>query len=110
MPRFIFGSPHRPGPRRVALPWYRVEDWEDLHALFVERDAVPAAYGTWLERAVQAEARYRALGYDVVRVVVAPDELVDWCLARRRRPTMSARHEYAQSLLALQVPSRRRRS
>lgn len=88
-----------PSPATVALPWYEAEDWPVLHSMFLERDSVPDSYERWLLRALEAERRYTVDGYKVVRVVVRPEALLEWCTAQGRVIDLKARHDYAQSRL-----------
>jgi len=87
-------------PVRIALPWYEAQDWPVLHSLFLERDTVPESYDEWLVRALEAERRYTVDGYEVVRVIIRPEALLDWCQANNRIIDLKARHDYAQELLA----------
>lgn len=93
-------SPVSLQPVRIALPWYEAEDWPILHSMFLERDAVPESYEEWLVRALEAERRYTVDGYEVVRVTIRPEALLDWCQANHRIIDLKARHDYAQELLA----------
>jgi hypothetical protein len=101
MAGFTFGSLQSSLPPSVALPWYEREDWPILHQMFLERDAVSESYDVWKARAVEAEARYVAQGYDVVRVIVRPESLLEWCSRHRRRIDLRARHDFAQTHLGL---------
>jgi len=85
---------------RIALPWYEAEDWPVLHSLFLERDSAPEIYEHWRLRALEAERRYTVDGYDVVRVILRPEPLLDWCQQSGRIIDLKARHDYAQELLA----------
>jgi hypothetical protein len=87
-------------PGRIALPWYEAEDWPVLHSLFLERDTVSQSYEAWRLRAQAAERRYTVDGYEVVRVIVRPEALLNWCTAHDRIIDLTARHDYAQELLA----------
>ena len=83
----------------IALPWYEIQDWPVLHSLFLERDSVSESYEKWLSRAVEAERRYTVDGYIVVRAIIRPEPLLDWCIANDRIIDLKARHDYAQTLL-----------
>jgi hypothetical protein len=92
--------PARIQPVRFALPWYEAQDWPVLHSLFLERDTVPESYDAWLVRALEAERRHTVDGYEIVRVTIRPEPLLDWCQAHHRTIDLRARHDYAQELLA----------
>lgn len=100
--RLPFNPPLPIQPVRIALPWYEIGDWPVLHSLFLERDAVAESYDEWMRRALEAERRAIVDGYDVVRVTVRPEALLDWCQANGRIIDLKARHDYAQELLATQ--------
>lgn len=99
-PLQVATSSPTPARSTLALPWYENEDWPVLHSLFLERDSVSESYGKWLSRALEAERRYTVDGYTVVRVIVRPEPLLDWCNANNRIIDLKARHDYAQELLA----------
>ena len=67
--------------KRIALAWLRAEDWPawcEMDPDF-QRD-----YRHWLKRMEAAEAKCRAAGIHVERIVIEPDEFAKWSKANGR--------------------------
>lgn len=62
-------------PRRVALPWYRAEDYETLRARLTDGAKLPERHGTWLFATEQVEQVVQRSGVEVVRMTIDRQQL-----------------------------------
>ena len=82
-------------PRRVALPWYRAEDYETLRARLTDGAKLPERHGTWLFATEQVEQVVQRSGVEVVRVTIEPDAFLAWCESVGLESDGAARSRYA---------------
>lgn len=81
--------------KRVGIPWFRREDYEDLRKLFVDRDNVFDTFEEWHTVAVRKEGELKAGGSPVVRIILEPKAFAAWCAATGSKPDGQARAAYA---------------
>ena len=68
--------------RRVALAWFRQEDWPQWCAM--DPDFQPD-YQHWLRRMDALFEKQKAAGVTVVKVVIEPAEFLKWSKAHDRK-------------------------
>ena len=69
-------------PTRIALPWYRREQYARLRELSVDPDNLQPSYDEWLASAERSEQELRSAGAQVTRVDVDVELLQGWCAER----------------------------
>ena len=79
---------------RIALAWFRREQWDRLLEVSEDRDHLEKTFEEWVEVAQQKYDELKNLGYDIKKVDVDVEELVRWCLARDRPVDADARSEF----------------
>ena len=84
---------------RVAIAWYKPEQWALLKAYSVDKDVIEDTFEEWAE---QAEIKFEGLkkdGLKMHKVVVDIDALVAWCKENNRPVDAESRSQYAADLL-----------
>lgn len=87
-------------PRRVGLPWYEPEHYEELRRSLDDGAKLPPAYETWRIATEQVEQQVVDSGVDVVRVLIRPGEFAAWCTQNGGASDAAARSRYAALHLA----------
>ena len=86
-------------PRRVALPWYRAEDYTALRTGLTDGGKLPDRYETWQLATEQVEQVVERSGVKVVRVTIEPDAFLAWCERIGLVSDGAARSRYATEIL-----------
>ncbi|MCY1642125.1 hypothetical protein [Methylorubrum sp. SL192] len=86
-------------PRRVALPWYRAEDYSFLRTGLADGAKLPERHGAWLLATEQVEQVVQRSGVEVVRVTIEPDDFLAWCKRVGLVSDGAARSRYAAEIL-----------
>ena len=86
-------------PRRVALPWYRAEDYDALRGSLADGGKLPKRYETWLFSTEQVEQEVQRSGVEVVRVTIEPDAFLTWCVRAGLASDGAARSRYAAEII-----------
>lgn len=88
--------PDMPIPREkmrgLAVAWMKKEDWPRW--LSIDKDFQPD-YEHWLGRVEAAFAHYQRLGHKVEKIVVDPDEFLEWSSANGGKVDSNARSAFA---------------
>jgi hypothetical protein len=65
----------------IGVPWFTAETWPRLLEVVnsTEADKLPDTYSEWIALAGPRFAQHIADGLPVERVLIDPDEWVDWC-------------------------------
>ena len=87
--------------QKIAVAWYRPEQWERLHAVSVDVDDLEQTYDEWLLKAEIALADLRKKGFFVQKIEIDIEELVKWCKSRQLPIDGAARSAYAAEKLNL---------
>jgi hypothetical protein len=77
--------------KKVAIAWYRREDYEQIVGLMEDGDQFPATYSDWLRNADQVIVVEESLGSQVIRVPIEPQPFSSWCATAKCRPDAEAR-------------------
>ena len=93
--------------RGWAIPWYREEDWASWRAICPD---FQPDYKKWLELAEAGFKQQQALGHFPEKVVLDPDEFLEWSRVQHRRRDGQARSMYAISIESVPAPRPGRRS
>lgn len=71
-----------PNIQGVGVPWFTTETWPRLlEVCGAEADLMPATFAEWIALAEPRFAQHAANGVPVERVLIDPDEWVEWCEA-----------------------------
>jgi hypothetical protein len=88
-------------PRFTGVPWFRKDDWHELHQLFSdENDPFPETWEAWYSSAIAAEAYLTRHGGKVIRVQIQPEEFRGWCRNLDIVPNANARARWANGVAA----------
>ncbi|RZD15564.1 MAG: hypothetical protein EVJ48_01550 [Candidatus Acidulodesulfobacterium acidiphilum] len=63
----------------IVIAWYKKDEYDKLLRVIDDKDSMPSVYEVWLEIATATMQNLRKEGYNVKKVIVNIDELVDWC-------------------------------
>ncbi len=85
--------------RGVAVAWFTPETWPRLREISADPDDLPETYGEFLTLAEPRFARHVAAGAPLQRVLIDPDELLEWCEVNRRPVDGHARAGFAAYVL-----------
>ncbi len=85
--------------RRIALPWYRRDDYPQIRATMEDAESLAATYDGWRMAAESNEAEARRVGIEVLRVTVEPQAFTQWCLARGCARDRAARVAFAEEFM-----------
>jgi len=109
MPAVKKHSPMRrlraPKPARspaVGVTWYTAETWARVKAAAKDPERFEATYAEWDAMAVEAIAKLERAGVGAVKVFIAPDELLSWCLAHNKPNNAASRAEFVSEKLRRQ--------
>ncbi len=83
-----------------AIPWYRQEDYPAVFQIMDDTEPIPVPYHRWREGAELVEAREKAAGKTVVRVIINADEFKAWCAERKMRLDSAARMQFVREKAA----------
>jgi hypothetical protein len=67
--------------RGVAVPWVTAEAFPRLREISANPDDLPETYDEWLALVEPRFERHAANGLPLKRVLIDPDELLEWCTA-----------------------------
>jgi hypothetical protein len=82
--------------RGWAIPWYRKEDWSQWRAIC----NFATDYDKWLQRAQAGFKEHQVRGNFPEKVVIDPDEFVEWSRVHGGKiPSDARRATYAVSIL-----------
>lgn len=82
----------------IGLPWFELEDYAELRALFTDGHLLPETFEQWLARAMAAEDVFRQQQLKVSRVLILPEPFCRWCRQRNCAPGHKARQLFADEL------------
>jgi hypothetical protein len=60
--------------KSLSIPWIREEDWSRWCSII----GLKAEYQSWLGQAETNVKEREALGYNVVKIILDPDEFLEW--------------------------------
>ncbi len=71
----------RPKIEAIGVSWFTAETWLRLREVVdsTEADLLPATYDEWIALAEPRFAQHIANGLPMERVLIDPDEWVEWC-------------------------------
>jgi hypothetical protein len=81
--------------RRLALPWFRSGDYEDIRRIMSDGHSMSASYATWLKVAEADALKAELHGMLVERVMIEPFEFEVWCAANEMPTDGYARELFA---------------
>ena len=85
--------------RQIVQPWLRRDDYETMCRLVPDApDLKSQTFEHWELQANKEVARLEGLGFHVVKVIVEPSKLVDWCKASKERHDFLSLTGFATSL------------
>ena len=79
----------------IGMAWYRPQQWQRLRQVSADMENLEENYHEWL---VVASARFREMqeqGFDIRKVDLDVEDLVEWCEQKGRPVDGHARAEYA---------------
>jgi hypothetical protein len=80
---------------KVAIPWYRREQWPRWKEISQDWADMSASYDDWVEQAEKTIRKLTKDGREVHKVDVGVDEFLKWAAKERTPITGSARADYA---------------
>ena len=85
----------QPENLRVAIAWYRREQWPLLRAMSADTDKLEATYEEWEAFATKHVRDLEARGIRVHKIDVEVEALARWCEREGRPVDGDARSDYA---------------
>ena len=77
--------------KKVAIAWYRREDYPIILDLMEDASTFPATYDGWLKRAQHVLLNAESSGSEVIRVTIDPGSFSAWCVRAEQKPNALAR-------------------
>ena len=81
-----------PNVKSLSIAWFKKEDWQRWCA--IDPDFQPD-YQHWLSRAEGAFKQYEDLGKHVLKVIIEPDEFLEWSRINGGKVNGQARSAFA---------------
>lgn len=81
--------------RRLALPWFRSGDYDEILRIMSDRDSMSNTYEVWLRGAEADYTKAESHGMRVERVMIEPYEFEVWCAANGMDKDAYARELFA---------------
>ncbi len=75
----------------IAIAWYKRDEYDKLLRVIIDKDSMPLNYDTWFEIATVAIEDLKNQGFDVKKIVVDVDELIEWCRVMKKENTAKNR-------------------
>jgi len=84
----------------VVYPWFaNAQDFDEVKALIVDSNGLPASYAAWTAIAKRFEDMTRRQGHGVFKAYVIPAAFRDFLRTSGREPNYEALNAFAVSLL-----------
>ena len=77
--------------KKVAIAWYRREDYSTILDLMEDGTTFPATYDGWLKRAQHVLLTEETSGSEVALVTIDPGSFSAWCAKAEQKPNALAR-------------------
>lgn len=84
--------------RKIALPWYRREDYPGIRSMMADRHTLAPTYEQWLAAAENNENVGRQAGLEIERILIDPSAFARWCAAEGAEPDGAARRRYVAQM------------
>lgn len=65
-------------PTKIAIAWYRKDDWAELKRLCPRPDDLHDTYEEWLANAQEGLKAAGFSEHDVLKVILTPEDLREW--------------------------------
>ncbi len=85
--------------RRVGLPWYEPDQYDELRSSLADGSRLPLNYETWRVATEQMEGEVMRSGVEVVRVLIKPAAFAAWCAQHGVESDAATRARYASEFL-----------
>lgn len=81
--------------RKLALAWYRQNQWQLLLDYSTDSDKLAGTYEEWLEHAEEKVREMSNDGMHVVKVDINVEDMKKWCEKSDKTININTRSEYA---------------
>jgi hypothetical protein len=78
----------------VGVAWYRPEQWQRLRQISADVEQLEESYYEWLSIASGSFRQLQELGFNMRKVDVDVEDLLEWCKQRGRPLDGEARSTY----------------
>ena len=75
----------------IAIAWYKKEEYDKLLKVIIDKGSMPSNYNDWFEIATATIEDLKNQGFDVKKIVVDVDELIEWCRVMKKENTAKNR-------------------
>jgi len=79
----------------LAIAWFRSEQWERLLSVSSDQSSLEGSYEEWRVNAEEQIAGLQAEGFEVKKIEVDVEELVNWCRIKNVPIDGGSRSEFA---------------
>jgi hypothetical protein len=94
----------------AGVTWYTEDNWSRVKAAAADAERFEATYADWNAMAVEALVELKTRGIDAVRIFIAADELLSWCLVHDKPNSAASRAEFVAERLRSRDEAGARRS
>jgi hypothetical protein len=84
--------------RKIALPWYKREDYPDIRRMMADRHNLAPTYEQWLSAAENNESVAQQAGLEIERILIESSSFARWCAAEGLEPDSAARMRYVADM------------
>ena len=81
---------------KIGIGTYQKSDYDHIRQLSSDKESMDETWEDWLENKTKAKQNIKAAGFDVVDVLVKPNELIDYCWERGLDIDSKSRAEFVQ--------------
>ena len=78
----------------IKLAYYREEDWKRFIDVIDDRETMFDTWDEWYKAFLHAKHGLMKEGFEVIRIVVDIDELIDYCISQGVRNDGKARSQF----------------
>jgi hypothetical protein len=75
----------------IVIAWYKKDEYDKLLRVIIDKDSMPLNYNDWLEIATATIEDLKNQGFNVKKIVVDVDELIEWCRVMKKENTAKNR-------------------
>lgn len=90
------------GSMHVPIIWYSPEEYDDLRAVCIDGDKLPATYEQWREGMLDSLRNLVHLGHTVHAIQLSPLEFTGWCTSKTLAPNAKARNRFMFDRFAIE--------
>lgn len=82
-----------------GMAWYEKEDWAAIKKQSADSDSFADSFENWLASSEKTKSFFEKEGYEVVKVFLKYDEILNWCEIKNCKLHESSRSRYVTEMM-----------